>query len=432
MNFATNLSRTRSSRVALMSADLKQETGGDTIYPKGTSCEAREYLWLGLTPITVIAANDNVPRGSNETQHCAHQTKIGELEVRNTELAAQVVANQTRISELEASNIALADQIVTNQTNITTRQARITTLQTQITTHQTELDTLQAQCDAAGGGTGTGGSGEATLSYLHTDHLGKPQFATDTTGTVIWDAGGQVTPFGDGINLAAAFTQNLQFPGQYADTETGLSHNHHRTYDPALGRYLQSDPIGLAGGLNLFAYVGGNPMGFVDPQGLDYWGIPGKVFEDYGYWERVVFVHFNRNALQTSSDVPCLQDDLSGFSEMEQNSYHIQGIGGAGNTKWVKGNFEAVYDTNGRLVTDPVNRGTYNISPFRDDVPSGARHFRDDMLFYYILGNSPNDPTNYYERVTASYKGTLPKTSSCGCNSYVGNVMSQLRGLSKP
>ena len=86
-----------------------------------------------------------------------------------------------------------------------------------------------------------------------------------------------MTPFGDSVNLAGAFAQRLMFPGQYADVETSdpvngdtvtLSHNWHRTYDPTLGRYLQSDPIGLAGGLNRFAYVGGNPMSYIDPTGL--------------------------------------------------------------------------------------------------------------------------------------------------------------------
>lgn len=62
---------------------------------------------------------------------------------------------------------------------------------------------------------------------------------------------------------------NLRFPGQYFDSETGLHYNFHRYYDPTTGRYISSDPIGLAGGMNLYSYTQNNPINAVDPRGLE-------------------------------------------------------------------------------------------------------------------------------------------------------------------
>ena len=116
------------------------------------------------------------------------------------------------------------------------------------------------------------------IYFVHSDHLGTPQIVTDKNKNVVWK--GEYTPFGEVKEVVKQIEQPLRFPGQYYDAETGLIYNMARDYDPSTGRYIQSDPIGFAGGLNTYAYVEGNPMMFVDPMGLltTYYGGEGHFF----------------------------------------------------------------------------------------------------------------------------------------------------------
>ena len=96
---------------------------------------------------------------------------------------------------------------------------------------------------------------EAT-HYVHNDHLGTPKVVTDAARSVAWQA--EYKPFGEVYGLDGSVENDFRFPGQYYDSETGYYYNYFRDYDPEIGRYLESDPIGLSGGWNLFAYANAN------------------------------------------------------------------------------------------------------------------------------------------------------------------------------
>ncbi|EPA3345649.1 RHS repeat-associated core domain-containing protein, partial [Shigella flexneri] len=112
-----------------------------------------------------------------------------------------------------------------------------------------------------------GKEGPNRILYFHTDVNGAPEEMTDSDGKIVWETGYQV--WGNTIQEKdhGGVEQNLRYQGQYLDRETGLHYNLHRYYDPDVGRFMVTDPIGLRGGLNLYSYAP-NPLKYADPLGL--------------------------------------------------------------------------------------------------------------------------------------------------------------------
>jgi len=116
------------------------------------------------------------------------------------------------------------------------------------------------------------GSGGVNIFYIHTDHLNAPRKVQQpVTDTLAWrwdtDPFGTPAPNENPSGLGT-FPYNLRFPGQIYDSATGLNQNWNRDYDPIVGRYLESDPVGLAAGVNTYSYVKNKPVGRTDAQGL--------------------------------------------------------------------------------------------------------------------------------------------------------------------
>ncbi len=113
------------------------------------------------------------------------------------------------------------------------------------------------------------------LHYLQPDHLGTPRvviepardvavWAWDLKGEAFGDSAPNEDPDGDSV----AFVLDMRFPGQRHDAASGLSYNYFRDYEAGTGRYVQSDPIGLAGGLGTYIYAANDPLSYIDPLGL--------------------------------------------------------------------------------------------------------------------------------------------------------------------
>jgi RHS repeat-associated protein len=147
---------------------------------------------------------------------------------------------------------------------------------------------------------------------IQTDHLDTPRQLTDNTKKVVWNwaysAFGENQP--TNINNTVF---NLRYPGQYYDAESKLHYNINRYYDPATGRYIQSDPIGLSGGINTYTYVGGNSIRWSDRTGLEF---------DFDKFANQIENNRANNALTLGSLVTTL-----GVGTMPKTPKELRGLG---------------------------------------------------------------------------------------------------------
>ena len=111
------------------------------------------------------------------------------------------------------------------------------------------------------------------------------------------------------------------FPGQYFDEETGLHYNWHRYYEPVTGRYLTPDPIGLAGGINLYSYTFQNPINNIDPFGLAAWSITNQ----WNAQQIQTYSNFMANFISNySEEIDCADLGLKGLIRFaSQNSLPV-------------------------------------------------------------------------------------------------------------
>lgn len=219
--------------------------------------------------------------------------------------------------------------------------------------------------------------------FVFSDQIGTPQRIEDESGREVWRA--DVSPYGHAdVTVDGSMEFNLRFPGHYFDQELGLHYNRFRYYDPTLGRYLQSDPVGILGGLNVYAYHP-NPLERVDVRGLGCWSDEAKQgLVDEGF----VILHEEDCTLIVRSPAGHVYDLTPGVLQPGQPILFAQ-IG-----------VSPEFSSGGRFQGAPIEE-------IAGQLQSGARS-PDDLRVQYIWVNGQPAVVNNRSQTTLSKAGMQP------------------------
>jgi RHS repeat-associated protein len=242
------------------------------------------------------------------------------------------------------------------------------------------------------------------VSYIRTDHIGRPVFATNsTTGVKTWTA--SYDPFG-GVRTVTGAPIAARFPGQWFQAESGLHQNWMRDYDPTTGRYLQADPLGLVDGASVYGYARQSPGRYTDPRGLytlgdaenslirrggprDGWA-PGPFGGGPAYSDSQVFDEWldlergDRNWLSEIPSCPCNMSDADpsewGNPNPASQLYHPGAIWELRSNSHNGHGNQCTYDAQGKLISSPPGAGS---ADYRAPIGLGViGHFYHDVETY--------------------------------------------------
>ena len=250
------------------------------------------------------------------------------------------------------------------------------------------------------------------LYFLHDDRLGTPQAATDSGQSIVWNA--TYEPFGATSTGIGVIAQDLRLPGQEFEVETGWNHNGFRDYAPTLGRYLESDPIGLRGGVNIYGYVSQNPAKNIDRSGLkpgDRFSTaqeaacdvltyidPKSIDENREYYGTI---RIDQSTGQFYATYPQPGDETGAtgriVDKIDVGAYHTHGD-------------YSKADKNGNAIaTGDVNSDDFNSDQFStQDLQLINKHNRADPAFTGYLGT----PSGIFWQYNPHEK---PAPTTCGC-----------------
>ena len=166
------------------------------------------------------------------------------------------------------------------------------------------------------------------IHLYHCDHLGTPLALIDPLGKIDWHI--ELDPWGNCIREYNPnhLHQPIRMQGQHLDEESGLFYNRHRYYDPALGRYISRDPIGLNGDLNSFQYAEGNPLSSVDPLGLCPCGSPEDLIKRARLDKRDWSQQADRRDVNRGFGSGSYKCNLFADTQYEEVGYKLPNIGG--------------------------------------------------------------------------------------------------------